>query len=70
MRNFWRIAGLGLGAGGRTGCGHHKKVAVAPPPNELAPYVQPAYVAGTTASADGEDSDYTCTAGRGERGGP
>ena len=27
-----------------TGCAHHKNVATAPVPNELAPYAQPAYV--------------------------
>jgi rare lipoprotein A len=43
-RNVWRIAGLGLAMLATTGCTHHKKVAMAPPPNELAPYAQPAYV--------------------------
>jgi rare lipoprotein A len=43
-RNVRRVAGPGLVLLALTGCGHHKKVAIAPPPNELAPYVQPAYV--------------------------
>jgi rare lipoprotein A len=43
-RSAWRIAGLGLAALALAGCTHHKKEAKAPPPNELAPYVQPAYV--------------------------
>jgi rare lipoprotein A len=44
VRNVRRIAGSGLALLALAGCGHHKKVAMAPPPNELAPYVQPAYV--------------------------
>ena len=45
-REIWtgaRIAGLGLALVAIAGCGDHKKVAKAPPPNELAPYVQPSY---------------------------
>jgi len=38
-----RLAGLGLALLAIAGCGDHKKVAKAPPPNELAPYVQPSY---------------------------
>ncbi len=39
----WRLAGLVAVLLVVTGCGHHKKTAVAPPPNELAPYNQPVY---------------------------
>jgi rare lipoprotein A len=44
LRNGWRIAGLALVLLAIAGCDHHKKVAVAPPPNELAPYLKPTYV--------------------------
>ena len=44
VRNVRRNAGIGLALLAVAGCGHHKKVALAPPPNELAPYVQPTYV--------------------------
>jgi rare lipoprotein A len=42
-RNLRRIAGLALALLAITGCAHHKKVAQAPPQNELAPYTQPTY---------------------------
>lgn len=42
-RRFRRIACLGLVPLAFTGCGHHKKVALATSPNELAPYTQPTY---------------------------
>jgi rare lipoprotein A len=38
------MASVGLSLLTITGCGHHKNVALAPSPNELAPYTQPAYV--------------------------
>ncbi len=41
--NAGRLAGMGLVLVAIAGCGDHKKVAKAPPPNELAPYVQPSY---------------------------
>ncbi|HUV70477.1 MAG TPA: septal ring lytic transglycosylase RlpA family protein [Terracidiphilus sp.] len=37
------MASLGLALVAIAGCGHHKNVALAPPPNELAPYSPPAY---------------------------
>jgi rare lipoprotein A len=43
VRNLRRIAGLGLALLAVTGCARHKNVALAPSPNELAPYNQPAY---------------------------
>ncbi|MGC1462909.1 MAG: septal ring lytic transglycosylase RlpA family protein [Terracidiphilus sp.] len=36
-----QIAGFGIALLAATGCTHHKKVAVAAPPNELAPYLKP-----------------------------
>lgn len=47
VKNGWRIAGLTLVLLAVAGCGHHKKVAMAPPPNELAPYLKPTYVPNT-----------------------
>jgi rare lipoprotein A len=44
IRRGWRLAGLALVLLAIAGCDHRKKVAVAPPPNELAPYIKPTYV--------------------------
>jgi rare lipoprotein A len=43
LRNACSQAGVALALLAITGCGNHKKVALAPPPSELAPYNQPAY---------------------------
>jgi len=40
LRDVRRVAGLGLAVLAIAGCSHHKNVALAPPPNELAPYVK------------------------------
>jgi rare lipoprotein A len=42
QRNACRLAGLALALLAISGCGHRKQVAQAPPPDELAPYTQPA----------------------------
>ncbi len=44
LRRVRRVSGLGLAAFAIAGCNHHKNVALAPAPNELAPYVAPTYV--------------------------
>lgn len=41
IRSGWRVAGLALVLPVMAGCNHHKQVAKAPPPNELAPYLKP-----------------------------
>lgn len=41
IRDGWRRAGLAVVLLAVTGCNHHKKTAMAPPPNELAPYLPP-----------------------------
>jgi rare lipoprotein A len=43
LRSPGRLAGLGLALLAIAGCGHRKQVSKAPPPDELAPYAQPAY---------------------------
>ena len=43
-RNAGKLAGAALALLTIAGCGHHKKVALAHMPSELAPYNQPAYV--------------------------
>jgi rare lipoprotein A len=42
-RSVRRLAGFGLALLAITGCGHRKNVALAPTPNELAPYERPTY---------------------------
>ena len=53
-----------------TGCGHHKNVALAPSPNELAPYMQPTYVPFAAATAAGEDSDDASASRRSQHSRP
>jgi rare lipoprotein A len=43
FRSGWQVAGLALVLLVIAGCDHHKQVAKAPPPNELAPYLKPTY---------------------------
>ena len=51
LREAGNLAGAALVLLAVAGCGHHKKVALAPPPSELAPYNQPAHAPMSQATA-------------------